>query len=170
MPSARRARTPRAGICDGVSDRERAAGRQILVLVGGNHPERGVGETAAAGQTVATFPPSRMGIEIGWWAPNPGRPRGGVEGYTEGHGTPAGADFRYLLEQLGAEGWRSAFASPIGWKDGVCGTVMRKPLLIPFVALSPIKPGRREPANEHPQTRRSLHGVAEYRRPWRSNV
>jgi hypothetical protein len=33
---------------------------------------------------------------------NPGRPPGGVEGYTEGHGTPAGADFRYLLEQLGA--------------------------------------------------------------------
>jgi hypothetical protein len=35
----------------------------------------GVGQTVAAGQTVATFAPSRMGIEIGWWAPSPGRPR-----------------------------------------------------------------------------------------------
>ena len=89
-------------ICDGVSDRERAAGRQILVLVGGIIPNVGVGQTVAARQTVATFAPSRTGIEIGWWAPNPGRPRGGVEDYTEGHCTPAGADFRYLLEQLGA--------------------------------------------------------------------
>ena len=105
-------------ICDGVSDRERAAGRQILVLVAGNHHERvGVGQTVAAGQTVATFAPSRMGIEIGWWASNPGRPRGGVVGYTEGHGTPAGADFRYLLEQLGAsprDGARRSLPPTVG--------------------------------------------------------
>ena len=52
------------------------------------------------------------GHQIGWWAPNPGRPRGGVEGYTEGHGTPAGADFRYLLEQLGANPRDGARRSP----------------------------------------------------------
>jgi hypothetical protein len=58
-----------------------------------------------------------MGIEIGWWAPNPGRPRGGVEGYTEGHGTPAGADIRYLLEQLGAsprDGARRSLPPTVG--------------------------------------------------------
>ena len=44
----------------------------------------GVGQTVAAGQTGATIAPSRTGIKIGWWAPNPGRPRGRVEGYTEG--------------------------------------------------------------------------------------
>ena len=77
-------------------------------------PNVGVGQTVAAEQTVATFAPSRTGIKIGWRAPNPGWPRGGVEGYTEGHGTPAGADLPYLLEQLGANpgGWRCAFASP----------------------------------------------------------
>ena len=105
-------------------------------------PNVGAGQTVAARQTVATFAPSRAGIKIGWWAPNPGRPRGGVEGYTEGRGTPAGADFRYLLEQLGANPRDGARRSPApnGWNDGVCGTVMRKPLLIPLVALSPIKP------------------------------
>ena len=80
-------------------------------------PNVGVGQTVAAGQTVATFAPSRMGIEIGWWASNPGRPRGGVEGYTEGHGTPAGADFRYLLEQLGAsprDGARRSLPPTVG--------------------------------------------------------
>ena len=77
----------------------------------------GVGQTVAAGQTMATFAPSRMGIEIGWWAPNPGRPRGGVEGYTEGHGTPAGADLRYLLGQLGAnpsDGARRSILPTVG--------------------------------------------------------
>ena len=62
----------------------------------------GVGQIAPAGQTVAMFALSGTGIEIGWWALFAGRPLCGVEGYTEGHGTPAGADFRYLVEQLGA--------------------------------------------------------------------
>ena len=77
----------------------------------------GVGHTVAARQTVATFGPSRTGIKIGWWAPDPGRPRGGVEGYTEGHDTPAGADFRYLLEQLGAnprDGVRRSLPPTVG--------------------------------------------------------
>jgi hypothetical protein len=65
-------------------------------------PKVGVGHTVAAGQTIATFAPSGTGIELGWWALFAGRPLGGVEGYTEEHGTPAGADFRYLLEQLEA--------------------------------------------------------------------
>lgn len=80
-------------------------------------PNVGVGQTVAAGQTVATFAPSRTGIKIGGWAANPGRPRGGVEGYTEGHGTPAGADFRYLLEQLGAnprDGARRSLPPTVG--------------------------------------------------------
>jgi len=76
-----------------------------------------------------------------------GRPLCGVEGYTEGHGTPAGADFRYLLEQLGANpaGWRCAFASPNAWNDRVPGMVMHKLLLIPLVPLSPIKPEGENP-------------------------
>ena len=56
----------------------------------------------AAGQAVATFAPSGTAIEIGWCELSAARPLGGVESCTEGHGTPAGADFRYLLEQLGA--------------------------------------------------------------------
>lgn len=66
-------------------------------------PTIGVGQTAAAGQTVATYASNGTCIEIGWWALDAGRPLGGIEGYTEGYSTPAGADFRYLLTALGAE-------------------------------------------------------------------
>ena len=66
-------------------------------------PTIGVGQTAAAGQTIATYAPNGTCIEIGWWALEAGRPLGGVEGYTEGCSTLAGADFRYLLKVLGAE-------------------------------------------------------------------
>jgi len=60
-------------------------------------------QTVNAGQTIATYAPSGTGIETGWWDPN-----GGVTlamattGYTEGEATISGADFRYLLEKLGA--------------------------------------------------------------------
>jgi hypothetical protein len=65
-------------------------------------PTIGVGQTVAAGQTVATYAPNGTCIEIGWWDVDAGRPLGGVEGYTDGYSTPAGADFRYLLKALGA--------------------------------------------------------------------
>lgn len=65
-------------------------------------PTIGVGQTAAAGQTVATYAPNGTCIEIGWWSLDAGRPLGGVEGYTKGYSTLAGADFRYLLKALGA--------------------------------------------------------------------
>jgi hypothetical protein len=61
------------------------------------------GQTVAAGQVVATFAPSGTGIEIGWWTPNGGYPLARTTtGYTEGTATPAGADFRFLLQALGA--------------------------------------------------------------------
>ena len=61
------------------------------------------GQTVAAGQVVATFAPSGTGIEIGWWTPNGGYPLARTTtGYTEGSATPAGADFRFLLQALGA--------------------------------------------------------------------
>jgi len=61
------------------------------------------GQTVNAGQVVATFAPSGTGIEIGWWTPNDGYPLARTTtGYTEGTATPAGADFRYLLQTLGA--------------------------------------------------------------------
>ena len=64
------------------------------------------GETVQAGKTVATYAPSGTGIELGWWQPGPGsyplgRDYGGTA-YKEGDATAPGADFRYLLEQLGA--------------------------------------------------------------------
>ena len=101
----------------------------------------------AAGQTVATFAPSGSGIEIGWWALFAGRPapRGGGLHRRAWHARRA--DFRYLLEQLGANpaGWRCAFASPNAWNDRVPGMVMHKLLLIPLVPLSPIKPEGENP-------------------------
>jgi hypothetical protein len=61
------------------------------------------GQTVNAGQVIATFAPSGTGIEIGWWTPNGGYPLARTTtGYTEGTATPAGADFRYLLQALGA--------------------------------------------------------------------
>ena len=61
------------------------------------------GQTVNAGQVVATFASSGTGIEIGWWTPNGGYPLARTTtGYTEGTATPAGADFRYLLQALGA--------------------------------------------------------------------
>ena len=66
-------------------------------------PTVSTGQTVNAGQTIATYAPSGTGIETGWWDPN-----GGVTlamattGYTEGDATISGADFRYLLEKLGA--------------------------------------------------------------------
>ena len=61
------------------------------------------GQTVKAGQVVATFAPSGTGIEIGWWTPNGGYPLARTTtGYNEGYATPAGADFRYLLQALGA--------------------------------------------------------------------
>ena len=61
------------------------------------------GQTVNAGQVVATFAPTGTGIEIGWWTPNGGYPLARTTtGYTEGYATPAGADFRYLLQALGA--------------------------------------------------------------------
>jgi len=66
-------------------------------------PTVSTGQTVDAGQTIATYAPSGTGIETGWWDPN-----GGVTlamattGYTEGDPTISGADFRYLLQKLGA--------------------------------------------------------------------
>ncbi|HYB27955.1 MAG TPA: hypothetical protein VEF89_15160 [Solirubrobacteraceae bacterium] len=51
-------------------------------------PNVGVGQTVAAGQTVATFAPSRTGIKIGGWAANPGRPRGGWKATPKGMARP----------------------------------------------------------------------------------
>ncbi|MFZ0089986.1 MAG: phage tail tip lysozyme [Solirubrobacteraceae bacterium] len=59
-------------------------------------------QTVSAGQTVATYAAAGSCIEIGWWAIDAGRPLGGVEGYREGYSTLSGADFRYLLQALGA--------------------------------------------------------------------
>jgi Phage tail lysozyme len=65
------------------------------------------GQTVAAGQTVATYAPSGTGIEIGWWTPNGGYPLG-HPGYEEGLATNSGGDFRYLLNQLGANAGNGA--------------------------------------------------------------
>jgi hypothetical protein len=65
-------------------------------------PTISVGQSVSAGQTIATYASSGTCIEIGWWAPGAGRPLGGIDGYTEGYSTLAGADFRYLLKALGA--------------------------------------------------------------------
>jgi len=59
------------------------------------------GQTVAAGQTVATYAPTGTAIELGWWEPN-GRYPLGHPGYEEGLATNAGADFRFLLQALGA--------------------------------------------------------------------
>ena len=64
-------------------------------------PQVGVGQTVEAGQQIATYAPSGTAIETGWWEPNGGYPLG-HDGYNEGLATVAGADFRYLLNQLGA--------------------------------------------------------------------
>jgi hypothetical protein len=61
------------------------------------------GQTVTAGQVVATYAPFGTGLEIGWWTPNGGWPLARTTtGYREGYATPAGADFRYLLQALGA--------------------------------------------------------------------
>jgi hypothetical protein len=59
------------------------------------------GQSVAAGQTIATYAPAGTGIEIGWWTPNGGYPLAHAV-YAEGNATPAGADFRDLLQALGA--------------------------------------------------------------------
>lgn len=64
-------------------------------------PTVSTGQTVAAGQVVATYAPSGTGIEIGWWERNGGYPLG-HPGYDDRHATHAGADFRYLLQALGA--------------------------------------------------------------------
>ncbi len=106
-------------ICDGVSDHEheQAAGRQNTGTGRRNRPERGCRPDGRGRADPGDIRAVQNGHQIGWWAPNPGQPRGGVEGYTEGHGTPAGADFRYLLEQLGAnprDGARRSLPPTIG--------------------------------------------------------
>ena len=60
-----------------------------------------VGETVQAGQEIGTYAPTGTGIETGWWTPSGGYPLG-HNGYNEGIATLAGADFRFLLDQLGA--------------------------------------------------------------------
>ena len=64
-------------------------------------PEVSVGQTVQAGQQIATYAPSGTAIETGWWEPNGDSPLA-HDGYNEGVATRAGADFRYLLNQLGA--------------------------------------------------------------------
>lgn len=59
------------------------------------------GETVQAGGEIGTYAPTGTGIETGWWTPNGGYPLG-HDGYQEGIATLAGADFRFLLNQLGA--------------------------------------------------------------------
>ena len=56
-------------------------------------PNVGVAETVAARQTVATFAPSRPGIKIGRWAPNPGRPRAGWKAAPKGMARPPARTF-----------------------------------------------------------------------------
>ncbi|MBV9197309.1 MAG: hypothetical protein JO168_24505 [Solirubrobacterales bacterium] len=61
------------------------------------------GQTVNAGQVIATYAPAGTGIEIGWWTPYGGHPLAvTTTGYTDGIAAPAGADFRYFLQALGA--------------------------------------------------------------------
>ena len=110
-------------------------------------PNVGVGHTVAAGQTVATFAPSETASNsAGGRCLLAGR-SAGSKATPKGMARPLGADFRYLLEQLGANPGDGAGRSlPNAWKDRVPGAVMRKLLLIALVALSPIKP---EGENRH---------------------
>jgi len=64
-------------------------------------PEVTIGQTVHAGQQIAMYAPSGSAIETGWWEPDGGYPLG-HDSYNEGVATTAGADFRYLLDQLGA--------------------------------------------------------------------
>jgi len=64
-------------------------------------PSVTVGQTVKAGQQIATYAPTGTAIETGWWTPNGGYPLG-HDSYNEGVATLAGADFRFLLNQLGA--------------------------------------------------------------------
>jgi len=76
-------------------------------------PTISVGATVQTGQQVAVYAPSGTAIEIGWWAIDAGRPLGGVEGYSEGYSTLSGADFRDMLQQLGANpGSGAGFSIP----------------------------------------------------------
>lgn len=59
------------------------------------------GQRVAAGQTVGIYAPAGTAIEIGWWTPNSGYPLAHA-GYHEGAATLPGADFRFLLQALGA--------------------------------------------------------------------
>jgi hypothetical protein len=69
-------------------------------------PSVTVGETVKAGQQIAAYAPCCTAIETGWWTPNGGYALGHDEEstgiYHDGIATTAGADFRYLLAQLGA--------------------------------------------------------------------
>ncbi|MGA2927191.1 MAG: hypothetical protein ABSG43_14555 [Solirubrobacteraceae bacterium] len=69
-------------------------------------PTVAVGQTVQAGRPVATYAPCCTRIEIGWWQPGPGGYPLGHDydgnAYDEGIATVPGADFRYLLNQLGA--------------------------------------------------------------------
>ena len=134
-------------ICDGVLDRERAAGRQILVLVGGNHPERGCRPDCRGRADRGDIRAVQNGHQnrLVGAEPWPAARRGGRLHRRAWHARRRGLPVPARAAWSEPEGWRSAFASPNGWNDGVCGTVMRKLMLIPLVALSPIKPEGENP-------------------------
>ena len=72
-------------------------------------PRLGVGQTVAARQTVAGRAAQSGRLHRSAW-------------HARRRGLPVPARAAWSEP----EGWRSVFASPNGWNDGVCGTVMRK--------------------------------------------
>jgi hypothetical protein len=124
-------------ICDGVSDREWAAGRQILVLVGRNHPERGCRPDCRGRADCGDIRPVQNGNQnrLVGAEPWPDARRGGRLHRRAWHARRRAAFGTCSNSWSEPEGWRSAFASPTGWNDGVCGTVMRKTYVHPSCGL-----------------------------------
>ena len=91
--------------------------------------------------------PLQSGHQLGWWAPNPGRPRAaGWKAAPKGMARPPARTSGPCSSSLERTRWMAlGVRSPNGWNDGVCGTAMRRLMLIPLVALSPIKPEGENP-------------------------
>ena len=112
------------------------ARRRILVMVEGNHLERR-GDVRAVGH-------GRRNRLVGAVA---GRTLCGWKATPKGMARPPAPTCPACSSSLEANpgGWRCALASRNAWSDRGAGMVMHKPLLIPHVALSPIKPEGENP-------------------------